>query len=35
MVSLIGHAHDARTPAGTSCLLAGVVATGLRERWSA
>ena len=29
MVSLIGHAHDARTPAGTSWLLAGVVATGL------
>src|SRR4029450_5469570 len=29
MVSLIGHAHDARTPAGTSWLLAGAVATGL------
>jgi low temperature requirement protein LtrA len=29
MVSLIGHAHDGRTPAGTSWLLAGAVATGL------
>jgi low temperature requirement protein LtrA len=29
MVSLIGHAHDATTPAGTSWLLAGAVATGL------
>jgi low temperature requirement protein LtrA len=29
MVSLIGHAHDERTPAGTSWLLAGAVATGL------
>jgi low temperature requirement protein LtrA len=29
MVSLIGHAHDANTPAGTSWLLAGAVATGL------
>jgi low temperature requirement protein LtrA len=29
MVSLIGHAHDAHTPAGTSWLLAGAVATGL------
>jgi low temperature requirement protein LtrA len=29
MVSLIGHAHDAGTPAGTSWLLAGAVATGL------
>jgi Bacterial low temperature requirement A protein (LtrA) len=29
MVSLIGHAHDARTSAGTSWLLAGAVATGL------
>jgi low temperature requirement protein LtrA len=29
MVSLIGHAHDAKTPAGTSWLLAGAVATGL------
>ena len=29
MVSLIGHAHDARTPAATSWLLAGAVATGL------
>jgi low temperature requirement protein LtrA len=29
MVSLIGHAHDASTPAGTSWLLAGAVATGL------
>ena len=29
MVSLIGHAHDARTPASTSWLLAGAVATGL------
>jgi low temperature requirement protein LtrA len=29
MVSLIGHAHDARAPAGTSWLLAGAVATGL------
>jgi hypothetical protein len=29
IVSLIGHAHDARTPAGTSWLLAGAVATGL------
>jgi hypothetical protein len=29
MVSLIGHAHDARTPAGTSWLLAGAAATGL------
>ena len=31
MLSLIGHAHDARTPAGTSWLLAGAVATGLIE----
>jgi low temperature requirement protein LtrA len=29
MVSLIGHAHDSSTPAGTSWLLAGAVATGL------
>jgi low temperature requirement protein LtrA len=29
MVSLIGHAHDASTPAATSWLLAGAVATGL------
>jgi low temperature requirement protein LtrA len=29
MVSLIGHAHDPRTPAATSWLLAGAVATGL------
>jgi low temperature requirement protein LtrA len=29
MVSLIGHAHDATTPAGTSWLLAGAVAAGL------
>jgi low temperature requirement protein LtrA len=29
MVSLIGHAHDASTPASTSWLLAGAVATGL------
>jgi low temperature requirement protein LtrA len=29
MVSLIGHAHDANTPAGTSWLLASAVATGL------
>ena len=29
MVSLIGHAHDARTPAGTAWLLAGAVALGL------
>ncbi|HEX6511991.1 MAG TPA: low temperature requirement protein A [Chloroflexota bacterium] len=29
MVSLIGHAHDARTPTGTAWLLAGAVATGL------
>jgi low temperature requirement protein LtrA len=29
MVSLLGHAHDATTPAGTSWLLAGAVATGL------
>jgi low temperature requirement protein LtrA len=29
MVSLIGHAHDTRTPAATSWLLAGAVATGL------
>ena len=29
MVSLIGHAHDATTPAGTSWLLAGAVAKGL------
>jgi low temperature requirement protein LtrA len=29
MVSLIEHAHDATTPAGTSWLLAGAVATGL------
>jgi low temperature requirement protein LtrA len=29
MVSLIGHAHDGRTPAGTGWLLAGAVATGL------
>jgi low temperature requirement protein LtrA len=29
MVSLIGHAHDASTPASTSWLLAGAVAMGL------
>jgi low temperature requirement protein LtrA len=29
MVSLIGHAHDAAAPAGTSWLLAGAVAAGL------
>ena len=29
MVSLIGHAHDARTPASTAWLLAGAVALGL------
>jgi len=29
MVSLVGHAHDAKTPAATSWLLAGAVATGL------
>jgi low temperature requirement protein LtrA len=29
MVSLIGHAHDASTPVGTSWLLAGAVAMGL------
>jgi low temperature requirement protein LtrA len=29
MVSLVGHAHAARTSAGTSWLLAGAVATGL------
>jgi low temperature requirement protein LtrA len=29
MVSLIGHAHDATTPAATSWLLAGAVASGL------
>jgi low temperature requirement protein LtrA len=29
IVSLIGHAHDAGAPAGTSWLLAGAVATGL------
>jgi len=29
MVSLIGHAHDARTPAGTAWLLSGAVALGL------
>jgi low temperature requirement protein LtrA len=29
MVSLIGHAHDATTPAATSWLLASAVATGL------
>jgi low temperature requirement protein LtrA len=29
MVSLIGHAHDASTPAGTSWLLGGAVAAGL------
>jgi low temperature requirement protein LtrA len=29
MVSLVGHAHDAHTPAGTSWLLAGAVALGL------
>jgi low temperature requirement protein LtrA len=29
MVSLIGHAHDASTPAGTGWLLGGAVATGL------
>jgi low temperature requirement protein LtrA len=29
MISLIGHAHDATTPAGTSWLLAGAVALGL------
>jgi len=28
MVSLIGHAHDATAPAGTSWLLTGAVATG-------
>jgi hypothetical protein len=29
MVSLIGHAHNARTPASTAWLLAGAVAVGL------
>jgi low temperature requirement protein LtrA len=29
MVSLIGHSHDANTPAGTSWLLSGAVALGL------
>lgn len=29
MVSLIAHAHDARTPASTAWLLAGAVALGL------
>ena len=29
MVSLIAHAHDARTPANTAWLLAGAVAVGL------
>ena len=29
MVSLIGHAHDTNSPAGTSWLLGGAVATGL------
>jgi low temperature requirement protein LtrA len=29
MVSLIGHAHDARTPASTAWLLSGAVALGL------
>jgi len=29
MVSLIGHAHDARTPAATAWLLAGALAVGL------
>jgi hypothetical protein len=29
MVSLIGHAHDTRTPASTAWLLAGAVALGL------
>jgi low temperature requirement protein LtrA len=29
MVSLVGHAHDTTTPASTSWLLAGAVATGL------
>jgi hypothetical protein len=29
MVSLIGHAHDASTPAGTAWLLGGAVALGL------
>ena len=29
MVSLIGHAHDARTPASTAWLLSGAVAVGL------
>jgi low temperature requirement protein LtrA len=29
MVSLIGHAHDSRTPAGTAWLLSGAVALGL------
>ena len=29
VVSLIRHAHDATTPAGTSWLLVGAVATGL------
>jgi low temperature requirement protein LtrA len=29
MVSLIGHAHDTRTPANTAWLLAGAVAVGL------
>jgi low temperature requirement protein LtrA len=29
MVSLIGHAHDARTPVGTAWLLAGAVAVAL------
>lgn len=29
MLSLIGHAHDARTPAATAWLLSGAVAVGL------
>jgi hypothetical protein len=29
MVSLIGHAHDARTPTNTAWLLSGAVALGL------
>jgi hypothetical protein len=39
MVSLIGHAGDARTPAGTAWLLVGAVALGLvaliftEKRW--
>ena len=32
IVSLIGHAHDARAPAQTAWLLAGAVALGLRRR---